>query len=123
MKVIIKKIGNSSCIIIPQNMLDECQITDDVNIEVRNMQIIISVHQNEKRKGWADAFKEMAANCDDELVIPDVFDDDDPALFDDQSLPPHVLNGIARGQADIDAGRFITFEEFKKQLFSSNRKL
>jgi predicted transcriptional regulator len=33
---------------------------------------------------------------------------------DEGELPPHVLAGIARGQADIEAGRFITFEEFKK---------
>lgn len=31
-------------------------------------------------------------------------------------LPPHVLAGIARGQADIEAGRFVTFEEFKKKF-------
>ncbi|MEO6631138.1 MAG: DUF2683 family protein [Mucilaginibacter sp.] len=34
---------------------------------------------------------------------------------DEEELPPHVLAGIARGQADIDAGRFITLEEFKKK--------
>ena len=31
-------------------------------------------------------------------------------------LPPHVLAGIARGQADIAAGRFVTFEEFRKRF-------
>jgi predicted transcriptional regulator len=35
---------------------------------------------------------------------------------DDEELPPHVLAGIARGQADIAAGRFITFEEFKERF-------
>ena len=34
---------------------------------------------------------------------------------EDEELPSHVLEGIARGQADIAAGRFITFEEFKKK--------
>jgi len=34
----------------------------------------------------------------------------------DEELPPHVLAGIARGQADIEAGRFVTFEEFKKKF-------
>jgi len=34
---------------------------------------------------------------------------------DEEELPPHVLEGIARGQADIAAGRFVTFEEFKKK--------
>jgi hypothetical protein len=35
---------------------------------------------------------------------------------DDEELPPHVLAGIARGQADIATGRFITFEEFKERF-------
>jgi len=35
---------------------------------------------------------------------------------DEEALPQHVLDGIARGQADIEAGRFITFEEFKKKF-------
>jgi len=35
---------------------------------------------------------------------------------DEEELPPHVLAGIARGQADIEAGRFVTFEEFKKKF-------
>ncbi|HEY2584077.1 MAG TPA: DUF2683 family protein [Mucilaginibacter sp.] len=35
---------------------------------------------------------------------------------DQDELPPHVLAGIARGQADIEAGRFVTFEEFKKKF-------
>ena len=35
---------------------------------------------------------------------------------DEEQLPPHVLAGIARGQADIAAGRFVTFEEFKKKF-------
>ena len=35
---------------------------------------------------------------------------------DEVELPPHVLAGIARGQEDIRAGRFITFEEFKKRF-------
>lgn len=34
---------------------------------------------------------------------------------DEEELPPHVLAGIARGEADIAAGRFITFAEFKKK--------
>ena len=35
---------------------------------------------------------------------------------DEVELPQHVLEGIARGQADIEAGRFVTFEEFKKKF-------
>ena len=34
-------------------------------------------------------------------------------------LPPHVLAGIQRGQADIEAGRTISLEEFKKRMLPS----
>ena len=34
---------------------------------------------------------------------------------EEEVLPQHVLEGIARGKADIEAGRFITYEEFKKK--------
>jgi hypothetical protein len=39
------------------------------------------------------------------------------SLFEiNEVLPNHVLEGIARGQEDVKAGRTITFEEFKKRL-------
>ena len=34
---------------------------------------------------------------------------------EDESLPEQVLEGIKRGQEDAAAGRFTTFEEFKKK--------
>lgn len=34
-------------------------------------------HSNPKRKNWPEAFQEMAKNGDDELIIPDVFEDED----------------------------------------------
>jgi hypothetical protein len=44
---------------------------------------------------------------------------DIPFEIEDEKLPAHVLEGIARGQEDVKAGRTITFEEFKKKLLSS----
>jgi antitoxin MazE len=76
MKTIIRNIGNSKGVIIPQNILKECHIENEVNIEIHNNNIVISPVVDIKRKGWADAFKAMAKNGDDELVIPDVFDDE-----------------------------------------------
>ncbi|PWK73725.1 hypothetical protein LX99_04110 [Mucilaginibacter oryzae] len=35
---------------------------------------------------------------------------------EEETLPLHVIEDIAKGQADIEAGRTITFEEFKKRL-------
>ena len=37
-------------------------------------------------------------------------------LKEEDILPPHVLEGIAKGQAQIAAGHFITHEEFIKRI-------
>ncbi len=34
---------------------------------------------------------------------------------EDKPLPQHVLDGIARGLEDYEAGRYITFDAFKKK--------
>ena len=36
--------------------------------------------ETEPRKGWEESFQEMHENGDDQLLIPDVFEDE---LFDD----------------------------------------
>ncbi|MEP6610886.1 MAG: hypothetical protein ABJA76_03345, partial [Mucilaginibacter sp.] len=56
--------------------LKQCCIENEINIEVKDNTIIISPVDNQKRKGWAEAFKEMAKNGDDKPVIPDVFEDE-----------------------------------------------
>ena len=35
---------------------------------------------------------------------------------DTEDLPDHVIKGIAEGEADFEAGRITTMEEFKKKL-------
>ena len=77
MKSSVRKIGNSKGIIIPQSFLKECMIEDEVSIEVKDNHIIISAPDDVKRKDWERAFKEMAANGDDQLIIPDLFNDEE----------------------------------------------
>ena len=38
---------------------------------------------------------------------------------EDETLPPHVLEGIARGQEDFKAGRTMSFDEFKSRMKSA----
>jgi antitoxin MazE len=73
----IIKIEKSSGIILPESILKQCCIENEVSIEVKNFQIVISKHEHNKRKGWEQAFKEMAANGDDKLLIPDLFKDEE----------------------------------------------
>jgi antitoxin MazE len=62
MKPNIRQIGNSK----------------EINIKVKDDRTI-SAPVEVKRKGWDAAFKEMAANGDDKLVIPNVFKDENSA--------------------------------------------
>lgn len=39
--------------------------------------ITIDLGDNQKRKDWSESFQGMAKNGDDELLIPDVFEDED----------------------------------------------
>ncbi len=36
-----------------------------------------SQNENRPRKDWPEAFQKMAKNGDDQLIIPDVFEDED----------------------------------------------
>lgn len=72
----IRNIGNSKGIILPKNILDQCDIGKDVSIEVKHNSIIITATPKPKRKGWEKAFKEMAENGDDALAMPDIFNDE-----------------------------------------------
>jgi antitoxin MazE len=76
MQSTIRNIGNSKGVILPQNFLKQCFIENEITIEVKNNTIVISPAEDNKRKGWAEAFKEMAKNGDDELIVPDVFEDE-----------------------------------------------
>jgi len=79
MQSTIRNIGNSKGVILPQSFLKQCFIESDINIEIKDNTIVISPTIENKRKGWAEAFQEMAKNGDDELVIPDMFNDEDIA--------------------------------------------
>jgi antitoxin MazE len=70
MRASIIKIGNSQGLRIPKPILEQTGIRDDVEIELEKNQIIIRPVQN-AREGWDKAFKKMAKNDDDKLVIDD----------------------------------------------------
>ncbi|MCK4304420.1 MAG: AbrB/MazE/SpoVT family DNA-binding domain-containing protein [Candidatus Eisenbacteria sp.] len=74
MKARIVRIGNSKGIRIPKPLLEQTGLADEVEISVENNRLIIAPAEPEPsppRKGWAKAFKEMAASGDDALVDSD----------------------------------------------------
>ena len=76
----IRDIGNSKGIILPKHMLSQCNIADEVTIEVKNNHIEITPVSIENKKGWAESFKKMAEEGDDKMIIPDIFNEEH---FDD----------------------------------------
>ena len=76
MEVSISKIGNSRGIRLSKLILEKYSIRDKVELILEKGQIIIRP-VNEPRKGWDSAFKEMHENGDDQLLMGDVFEDED----------------------------------------------
>jgi antitoxin MazE len=73
----VVKVGNSQGIRIPKLLLEQSGIQENVEIEVRDNQLIIRAAPY-ARVGWAAAFAEMANNRDDVLL-----DDATTTLWDE----------------------------------------
>jgi antitoxin MazE len=67
----IRKIGNSSGIIIPKSMLDNCNISDTVELEVVRDMIVIKPIKKTRRENWDLLFKE--ANKKNQTIEEDLF--------------------------------------------------
>ncbi|HYG80398.1 MAG TPA: AbrB/MazE/SpoVT family DNA-binding domain-containing protein [Pyrinomonadaceae bacterium] len=74
MKARIVKIGNSRGVRIPKLLLERSNLTEEVELEAQDHQIIIR-SARQPRHGWESAFRAMAARGDDELL-----DKDSPTL-------------------------------------------
>jgi len=74
MKLNIIEIGNSKGIRLPKNVLKQCDINDQVDMEIENGKIILSASNSFSRKNWDEKFREMNRNQDDKLIIDDNID-------------------------------------------------
>ncbi len=75
MEISVIKIGNSKGIRLSKTLLDRYNIKDTVDLIMDKGQIILKPI-SKPRKGWEKAFEKMAENGDDNLLIDDVFDDE-----------------------------------------------
>ncbi len=76
MEIPIITIGNSKGIRLPKSILDQYNIKDSLEIILEKGRIILKP-KSIPRKGWDKAFKLMHDNGDDQLLIDDVFSDED----------------------------------------------
>ena len=76
MLISVVKIGNSKGIRLPKNILEQCDITDKIELEVHNKEITLKSIKKTIRDGWEEKFKKMAENGDDKLQIDDSIDFD-----------------------------------------------
>jgi antitoxin MazE len=75
MEVSIIQIGNSKGLRLSKTVLDKYQIKEKMEMILENDHIVLRPFK-EPRKGWSEAFQEMHASSDDQLLIDDVFDDE-----------------------------------------------
>jgi antitoxin MazE len=76
MEANIIKIGNSKGVRLSKTILEKYQIGDKVEMILEKDQIILKPVK-QPRQGWSEAFKRMHEEGDDQLLIPDVFEDEE----------------------------------------------
>jgi antitoxin MazE len=64
----IIKVGNSQGIRIPKVLLEQSGIQENVEIEVRDNQIVITAAPK-VRVGWAEAFSRVVGNEDEDVLL------------------------------------------------------
>ena len=75
MEVSVVKIGNSRGIRFSKTIIERYNIRDTVEMILDKGHIIIKP-LNRPRKDWDKAFREMHANGDDKLIMPDIFEEE-----------------------------------------------
>ena len=77
MEVSIVKIGNSRGIRFSKTIIERYNFRDTFDLILGKGQIIIKP-LSKPRNGWDKAFMKMHANGDDNLIIPDIYEDENP---------------------------------------------
>ncbi|MBX2932579.1 MAG: AbrB/MazE/SpoVT family DNA-binding domain-containing protein [Chitinophagaceae bacterium] len=75
MELSIINIGNSKGIRLSKTILEKYSINDKVELILEKGYIVLKP-TTEPRKNWEKAFKKMHENGDDQLLMNDVFDDE-----------------------------------------------
>jgi antitoxin MazE len=76
MEIPIIRIGNSKGIRLSKTVLEQYHITDSIEL-VMEEDCIVLKPMAKPRTGWDEVFSRMHDNGDDQLLIPDVFQDEE----------------------------------------------
>ena len=77
MEIPIIRIGNSKGLRLSKTLIEKYNIRDKVKLVLEKEYMIIQpLHQ--PRKGWDEAFKVMSRHGEDQLLLDDVFEDENP---------------------------------------------
>jgi len=82
MRTAVRKMGNSSGVIIPKPLLGQVGLRtgDDVELTLEGGKIILAPVRVYPREGWAEASRAVAEAGEDGLVWPEFGNEDDDAL-------------------------------------------
>lgn len=82
MRSAVRKMGNSSGIIIPKPMLDEMAVKagDEVELTIEDGVLVVKLRRVNPRAGWAEDARAIAAIGDDAPILGEFGDDGDDAL-------------------------------------------
>lgn len=71
MIVSVVQIGNSRGVRLPKAILDQLEISDKLELEVENRQIVLKPVARYPREGWDSAFQKMKDRGDDAQLLPE----------------------------------------------------
>ena len=79
MRAAVRKMGNSSGVIIPKPLLGQVGLKtgDDVELTLEGDKIILAPVRQHPRAGWAEASRAIAEVGEDGLVWPEFCNEDD----------------------------------------------
>jgi antitoxin MazE len=79
MNIAIRKMGNSSGVIIPKALLTQLGVKagDDVDLSLEGGRLVLTPAKAHPRAGWAEASKKMAEAGEDGLAWPEFGNEDD----------------------------------------------
>jgi antitoxin MazE len=75
MELSVINIGNSKGIRLSKTILEKYSISDKIELILEKGYIVLKP-KVEPRKGWEKAFKKMHENGDDQLLMDDIFEDE-----------------------------------------------